>query len=134
MKITHELKIAIRAVMTKKNQHHRTIDGPALKKEAVRKFLHSHKAPAALVKKVWDAKKALHALEENLGEKYGLEVNGSGETYIGRFGQREQKFVAAGGVMPDLEEPNAENFIARLAMATPTEGDKLLKSIGINWT
>lgn len=128
MKITPELKHAIRCVFAKRKTL-RSDEKYSLKEASVRAFLKKNKAAAAHLAKVQRLQKEENKAISELNDKFGLKCWDGKQPHI----DSPEKFASAGGVNPDLSDPDADGTIANLALATPEQGAAILKALGINW-
>lgn len=127
MKISQELKVAIRCVITQASAKQRVSES-TLRDKAVGDFLRKNKKAAAAVANHKKAVAATAAAYKAL-KAFGLRTGYNDKPAI----ENDVTFKAQGGVIPDLTPLTFETFTARLALASPAQGITLLKSIGINW-
>lgn len=133
MKIDNALRAAIRAVVREHNDTLSSHSEYAAKRAAAAALLKLTRH--ALTLRRWRTLKAkadrlyaaAHAIEKNLG----VNMSSFSEPTIAD----DKAFVAAGGILPKERGArlNAESIIARVAMATPAEGGRILRELKIRW-
>lgn len=138
MKIDTDLRLAIKAA--ERAQPHDYDGRDKREQEAIARFLKDHPAKARRVRAL--AKKAKRCYAEYqkanalIHDGFGLQTSenrGSGFCISG-YGPSQERFAKAGGKLPlKTTRWKADNVIAQIAAATPKEGAKLIKNLGINW-
>lgn len=139
MKIDTDLRLAIKAA--EKAQPQDGYDARNKREQdAVIKFFAAYpekaKRARLLSKQAAAAYARYQAADEAICKEFGLRRMGGSQSgfQLGGCGASPNRFVKAGGKLPTRQVRwSADNVMAQIAAATPKEGAKIIKSLGINW-
>lgn len=129
MKIDTDLRLAVRSVVTAARESESWQERNKREQKAIAELLKKRSIAA----KLQNAQRQFKRGEEikrragKIFDRYGLSCSLSSI-------QNEERFIAAGGSLTKLIKfPRVEVVLAQLASASPAEGAKIIKSLGIKW-